>query len=147
MGVTPGPAGFASALPGITVAGISNTSAATIRATRTGSLRIDPPKPFIQASHIAPAAALGVDSRSDRLRPQERAAIMTSRWVAYEVADVDGPDPFPEPEMRRVGSRAGDRLEPLSPKNSDGSGVRCTDDRSLLHAAVRCLLERSTVVG
>src|SRR4029450_1712014 len=68
IGVTPGPAGFAAAVPDINVAGISNTSAATISATRTGSVRIDPPKPFIQASQIVPAAALGVDSRSDRQR-------------------------------------------------------------------------------
>src|SRR5512132_1242398 len=51
IGVTPGSAGFA-----VAVAGIKSKSPATIRATRTGSARIDPPKPFIQASPTIPAA-------------------------------------------------------------------------------------------
>src|SRR4029453_816560 len=50
-GVTPGPAGSA-----VAVAGIKSKSPATIRATRTGSARIDPPNPFIQASQTVPAA-------------------------------------------------------------------------------------------
>jgi hypothetical protein len=52
IGVTPGPAGFA-----VAVAGINNKSPATIRATRTGSARIDPPKPFIWASPNRPGGA------------------------------------------------------------------------------------------
>jgi hypothetical protein len=51
IGVTPGPAGFA-----VAVAGIKSKSPTTIRATRTGSARLDPPKPFIQASQTIPAA-------------------------------------------------------------------------------------------
>jgi hypothetical protein len=52
IGVTPGPAGFA-----VAVAGIKSKSPATIRATRTGSARLDPPKPFIQASPNHPGGA------------------------------------------------------------------------------------------
>jgi hypothetical protein len=52
IGVTPGPAGFAAA-----VAGIKSKSPATIRAPRTASARIDPPKPFIQASPNHPGGA------------------------------------------------------------------------------------------
>src|SRR5215208_4299214 len=51
IGVTPGPAGFP-----VAVAGIKSKSPTTSRATRTGSARLDPPKPFIQASQTIPAA-------------------------------------------------------------------------------------------
>jgi hypothetical protein len=54
IGVTPGPAGFAAAVPGMNIAGINNMSAATIRATRTETARIHPPKPFILASRNRP---------------------------------------------------------------------------------------------
>src|SRR4029450_13805216 len=51
IGVTPGPAGFPPPAPGI-----KSKSPATIRATRSGSARIDPAKPFTQASQTVPAA-------------------------------------------------------------------------------------------
>src|SRR6266700_2216624 len=60
IGVTPGPAGFAAAPVGLNVAGTNNRSAATIRATRTDSARLDPPKPFILASPNRPGGRMRV---------------------------------------------------------------------------------------
>jgi hypothetical protein len=59
IGVSPGPPGLAAAVAGVNVAGIISIRAATIKATRTGSARIDPPKPFILASQNRVGGHLG----------------------------------------------------------------------------------------